>query len=202
MMIESKRWVDFPNEPQGIDENVFAAAFESVENCAQVSDNNSLDQGEDPYQVTAQGHAALQLACQQGQLSIVNLLLDAAPDLIQCRHPECGKMPLHCASFHGHTHVIAKLLCRGANVTKVDRCHRTALEWARLGKWAQAVQLLRGATRKAHERELSKREAFLRACMAAQTLIDGSEMDCEVESLHQVKALDKDIAVLALAICQ
>ena len=60
--------------------------------------------------------------------------------------------------------------------------------------------MLRAATRKAHEQQSSKREAFLRARIAAQTLIDGNEMDCEIESLHHVKVLDKDIAALALAI--
>ncbi|NGX60314.1 MAG: Phosphocholine transferase AnkX [Chlamydiae bacterium] len=63
-----------------------------------------------------EGKSPIDLAIEKGDLDTLNVLLDLAPDIIKTKMVERkGSLaPLECASFHGHSRIIERLLKAGA----------------------------------------------------------------------------------------
>ncbi len=91
-------------------------------------------------------HRALAMAAQNGQASIVRLLLDAGED--PNRYNPAGNhghsAPLHQAVWAGHLDVVRVLVERGARLDVKDRIHEaTPLGWATWGGQEAVAEYLR-----------------------------------------------------------
>jgi ankyrin repeat protein len=110
--VDGSRWrrLCAPEEPTPLQAAVRTGAREIVARL--------LDHGADPNLETRKWMAPLALACQQGDLSIVELLVNRGArvnPMHRTRHPT----PIETAAWYGHENVVAFLLERGANPDSV-----------------------------------------------------------------------------------
>ena len=103
--------------------------------CAMVSDDalgRMLDDGLPVDTRDEFGRTLLMVACRQGALSLVELLIERGAD-VNARSPG-GTTPLmyaKTAAFaNGKTDILALLLRRGANINATDNSGRSALHYA------------------------------------------------------------------------
>lgn len=83
---------------------------------------------------------ALHLACYEGHLDVVKLLMKHNVDITQLAQNDLS--PLHLAAFNGHTKVVELLLENDAKIDAQDREGKTPLLHACTGSFAKTVELL------------------------------------------------------------
>ena len=82
-----------------------------------------------------------------GNISIVTLLLDADPSLVNVQD-KTGETPLHQAAIHGWEDIVSLLLEKGANANAAKNNGWTALNFAsQEGHEDVAIQLLQGGAK-------------------------------------------------------
>jgi ankyrin repeat protein len=84
---------------------------------------------------------ALQQAATNGQISDAESVLEAEPDLVDCRDSR-GWTPLHYAAFNGETKAIQILVAHGAAVNATDKDGAAPLHAAATSGYPDAIELL------------------------------------------------------------
>ena len=90
---------------------------------------SSIDKGASVHERDYCGWQPLHEACNYGNLSIVELLLDRGADINDPGGPDCGGMtPLHDATQNGHVEIVKLLIARGASVSQSNKDGHTPLD--------------------------------------------------------------------------
>ena len=90
---------------------------------------SSIDRGASVHERDYCGWQPLHEACNYGNLSIVELLLDRGADINDPGGPDCGGMtPLHDATQNGHVEIVKLLIARGASVSQSNKDGHTPLD--------------------------------------------------------------------------
>ena len=90
---------------------------------------SSIEKGVSVHERDYCGWQPLHEACNHGNLSIVELLLDKGADINDPGGPHCrGMTPLHDAAQNGHVEVVNLLIARGASVSRSNKDGHTPLD--------------------------------------------------------------------------
>ena len=90
---------------------------------------SSIDKGASVHERDYCGWQPLHEACNHGNLSIVELLLDRGADINDSGGPHCrATTPLHDATQNGHVEVVKLLIARGASVSQSNKDGHTPLD--------------------------------------------------------------------------
>ena len=100
-----------------------------------------LNKGADARWKNSDGLSAVLVACQNGHLSIVEMLLDHDNGLLEVAG-SIGWTPLFFAVVHRQTDIVQSLLSRGANVKATDDYGKTALMVACMNSNLESMRLL------------------------------------------------------------
>ena len=92
------------------------------------------------YEVDNKDYTALHWAARNGNLDLVNVLLDSSADVDAVQFSK--RTPLMYAAMHGSVEISRALLKHGATVDTVDNSGVTALMFAVRGGHTEAVELL------------------------------------------------------------
>ncbi|XP_046558936.1 golgin candidate 4-like isoform X2 [Haliotis rubra] len=101
-----------------------------------------LSRGADVSLVDDLGNHILHLACVEGDVGTVELILSLDGVDVNCRGGRWSRTPVMWAAEEGHREVVELLLSRGADVSLVDDLGNNILHWACMGDDVGTVRLI------------------------------------------------------------
>jgi len=142
------------------------------------------DQADTVYQWTP-----LHIACREGRLEIIKLLLAHKAHLDA--RDSLGQTPLHRAAHWGHVEIVRYLISAGADFTALDHLLQTPEELARIQGKQEAAEVIRGSVKALQRNALSHYTPKQQQKMKEQISLKAQEDQRRKEELMLIEKRNK-----------